>query len=351
MSAKRSESRLILRFINDIIAGGATVFGGAVRDVVLANQCESQYYASGGTERGFDDPSLLPEWADRLVVPEDIDAFIYDDDFAKMEHDWSRVNLQQVSREVVDVNNTYLNFPAAPGVVHYKYVLGIANREYFSGDLLLANLHPDLRALVADCVHRFAEDMTAKTVGCRRSIRMDLLVLPRGLTHKSVLTHHDFNVNGLCMDGRGVTLSPALGRGMTPLGLHLALQVVLKDVHAKRAQYIGWGDATNHRLLKLLAKGWTIPLALVKAVDGGYDGHCLICHERFDVGAAHFKLECCDARYHAPCLKDAAMVKMCDTQRCVMCSRSVNARALFVDVTILSPGKECESFPGQEPDE
>ena len=357
-SAVRCEARFLLRFVNDIIDAGAVLFGGAPRDLILAKHHESQYFAAGGTDEDFDDTTThLPEWSDRGLIPNDIDAYIYDDDFALLELNWSRLHMQKVSRVVVQ-SSTYLNMPDS--ATHYKYVLSIANREYFNSNLMLAGFHPDLRALVSDCVHRFTADMKVRMAGCRSQVRLDLLVIPRGTP---LLLCHDFNVNGLCMDGRGVWLSPGLAKGLAPLDTHLALQDVLTDVRAKRAKYLGWEDVTNFRLRKLLEKGWTVPLSLVQAVEGGapYEGHCIVCHERFvknketetveqpsAVEAKHYKLRCCDARYHASCLMDAAFAKMCASGHCLLCSRTLNAKALFVDGTILHPGDSVSEYPGRD---
>ena len=344
MTARRCEAKLFLRFVDDLIGAGAVVFGGAPRDILLARHHADAFYAAGGAERDFDDPAVLPQFAERSLVPADVDAYMCDDDFARLDGTWSRMQLQQTSRAVCAMS-TYMAVPN--DATHYKYTLGVAKREYFDRDLMLASVHPDMRAAVTDCVARFTREMVARTEGCRRNFTLDLIVVPRA--HAApFLTHHDFDVNGLCMDERGVWLShamgkDALGRRMTPLEKHCRLQEVLEGVLAKRATYLGWRDDSNIRLVKMLNKGWAVPLPAVETAAGAYEGHCIVCHERFDDGA-HHKLACCDARYHAACLVDASAQMIC-TERCIMCGRGVDPRAMFVDATILQPAAGERAFP------
>ena len=85
-----------------------------------------------------------------------------------------------------------------------------------------------------------------------------------------------------------------------------------------------------------------MPLTLVQSLEGDqaqeYEGHCIVCHERFGRDV-HLKLKCCDARYHPACL-DAASRQMMDTGRCILCSQSVDPTALFVDLTIAQPAAD-----------
>ena len=342
--AQQCEARLILRFIDALIEAGAVIFGGAPRDILLAKHHATAYYAAGGTDRDFDDVAgTLPQFAARVLLPTDIDAHISEDDFALMDGLWSRFQMQSSRRMCVD---PYLMVPN--NATHYRYTLGIAKREYFDRDLMLACIHPDMRALFADCVGRFTREMASRSERCRRQFNLDLIVLPRGA---SLLTSQpDFDVNGLCMDERGMHLSPALATALSSLDRHVRFQEILEAIHAKRATFLGWKDASNARLIKMLGKGWTVPLTLVCEEVGPYDGHCIACHERFGDNEMHYKLPCCDARYHATCL-DASAKQMVRKAKCILCNRAVDAKALFIDTFVLQPLESLEMRPFPEPED
>ena len=60
--------------------------------------------------------------------------------------------------------------------------------------------------------------------------------------------------------------------------------------------------------------------------EENYSGNCVICME--NVPKSHYKLKCCDARYHIRCLYKAmteGATNMCVTKQCLMCKKSVGA--------------------------
>ena len=330
MAAHVAVAKLVQRFVDELVAAGAVLFGGAVRDLILAQAHEAAYYAAGGTAADFFDAAVLPAYGSRALVPEDVDAFICEDDFEELDRVWTRLHLLPTRR--LSAGSEYL--AASNATTHFRYTFGIARPDLFSGDAMLATVHPDLRPLLGGAVTRFASEMRAATAGCRREFSMDLLVVKRAEMENPFTSRPDFDVNGLFMDARGVWLSPAMvADGASPMVRHARMQEVLAGVHARRATYLGWDGASNLRLVKMLKKGWTVPLAMVREVrDAAYDGHCILCHDA--VPEAHVKLECCDARYHVACMVDAARA-MCKKGKCVMCSQHVARRKLFVDATIL----------------
>jgi len=330
-NAKVVETKLVQRFIDELIAAGAVLFGGAVRDMLLAQHHEAAYYAAGGTVAGFFDPAVLPETRFRALLPEDVDAFVCEDDFDEVERVWHRMNLAFTRR--VSVGSEYVH--ASNTTTHFRYTFETVRADMLHADRMLAGVHPDLRPFVRDAVATFATEMGTRTAGCRRELSMDLLVVKREEMENPFLVRPDFDVNGLFMDGRGVWLSPSMvPPGATAMARHVRMQEILEGVRARRARYTGWDDASNQRLLKMLRKGWTVPMCLVREAREAYDGHCILCHEA--VPETHLKLACCDARYHPGCMADAAR-SMCAKGRCVMCSRAVDAMRLFVDATILRP--------------
>lgn len=85
------------------------------------------------------------------------------------------------------------------------------------------------------------------------------------------------------------------------------------------------------------------------ATGNSYEGHCIICHA--PVTGNHYKMFCCDARYHARCLRDACIKgsgAMLGTEKCVMCRRSI--LGLESDYKVLSDILDIKSrVAGQAP--
>ena len=330
MNAVAAEFKLIRQFMNDVIAAGATVFGGAVRDVILANAKEVEFYAAGGKVDEFFDKTVLSHTNDRMLIPTDVDAFICEDDFESIHQVWNR--LQMLSSRRISIGNLYLKM--SNSTTHFKYTFGLARNDLFERDLLMSAVHPHLHALLGGTVTRFADEMRSLTEGCRRQFTMDLLVVQRCEMKNPFQNQPDFDVNGLFMDIRGVFASPAVCSISSPMVRYTRMQEIVKNIEMRQANFLGWSDSSNWRMIHMLRKGWTVPFTLVTDVTEKYEGHCLVCHDQ--VPEKHVKLPCCDARYHLDCLIGASK-QMIKRAKCVMCNQSVDRLKLFVDITIIRP--------------
>ncbi len=115
----------------------------------------------------------------------------------------------------------------------------------------------------------------------------------------------DFECNGLYLTRKGLLISSQVNEEDFGMLRHFnTLNRVVKDIHQKRAKIM---YSTNHTLFvraaELMQAGWTIydeTLTTAHDPDGGV---CLLCHD--DLPATHFKMQCCNARYHGACLKTA----------------------------------------------
>ena len=148
----------------------------------------------------------------------------------------------------------------------------------------------------------------------------------------------DFECNGLILTrAHGLQLCAAL-RGPDPFAAPAHLNKVLSDVHARRAVAVN-GGASPLRGARLTRRGFTLHGRAIEQARGPYEGHCLMCHDA--VPALHWKMKCCDARYHGVCLLRTVGGEW-DRERdsrghpsCPMCRAPCGARALRADLASL----------------
>lgn len=149
----------------------------------------------------------------------------------------------------------------------------------------------------------------------------------------------DFECNGLLLTKSGVALSPTIYSSLSPMARHEKLNDIIQDIRDRRAIYVDIPSPL--RIAKMMAKGWTIVTKYVEQVEAvaGTEGAemCIICHEDL---ADHYKLRCCNARYHRTCLVKAldSDNKYCvaATGQCIMCKQDTRA---YEEVAILNAQK------------
>lgn len=323
---------IIRGFVDDIVAAGAVVFGGAPRDLMLAQSATKAYYEDGGSVKDLDDPNVLPQHASRTLVPSDVDAIIAEDDMWRLESVWKHLSVKTMAPAF---ETTYLaHWPE--GTKHVRYVFSYVRDDLFSRETMLAGFHPDVRSAFIDVVDRFAAFMTSRAKDLPRTFRLDLVIAKnRANVHGAVGLHPDFDVNGILMDARGLRLCESLVAGQAPLARHARLLEVLDNVFIKHAVFLGESDATNLRLQRLLARGWTATTGYVSsAILFAETGEtCCVCKKLFT--ATSFTLPCCKAKYHALCLRglvDRPQHSQLHGMKCVACKSDVSARRIFFDI-------------------
>lgn len=127
----------------------------------------------------------------------------------------------------------------------------------------------------------------------------------------------NFECNGLYLTRKGLLISHQVGEEGFGLMRHFnTLERVVRDIQQKKAKIM---FSINHmqyvRTTELLDAGWTVYDETLTTVRDSQGGVCLLCHE--DLPEIHFKMQCCNARYHGSCLK-TALAKGYKTE-CMMC--------------------------------
>jgi hypothetical protein len=317
-TVKAMEWNVKVEVIKTVMECGGKVFGGAVRDMILHNKSASRFYeahADKPSQELYADKEYYPEFADRLVIPVDIDATIDCDNLDKFISNLVNKNYSIKRIFSRDAKSYLPSLEVDEGEVrHNRYkvtpvkpqLASILTRE------LLSRIPREIKMLLSRKheIHGMLDDVITEIVGpCPEPFLMDVMVTdPTKDTMEAPFGGLDFECNGLILDGGNIRMSDCLlqqlrtkyERGYEAVSKWDKTTQIMEDIVARRAVWCG-GFAQEYRIKHMQDKNWTITgFNLIKRMDDAYDGHCIICHD--DCKEQHYKRTCCDARYHPKCL-------------------------------------------------
>jgi hypothetical protein len=151
------------------------------------------------------------------------------------------------------------------------------------------------------------------------------------------MTDLDFQCNGLYISKHGLSIAKELVEDTGEFAKFRQMSKIIDDIINRVAVYCHPINTSNNigvRVQKMIDCGWTIQDSqgcIISISDENYDGHCIICHE--DVPNIHFKMTCCDARYHASCMRKTLECSYHNGQ-CIMCKKIMpflNTHARMLD--------------------
>lgn len=307
------------KLIGAVIANGGMVFGGTARDKYLHDCHAHAFYNEDASIRDmYNLPVIMPELSGRFVTPNDIDAYICKTNHAKLINSLRRVcpSIHEIFHRDLRTYFPDTNIPVGQ-ITHYRYkismmaispsMMGSLTRE-LSGTLTPMNRYSFLKVLEAACEASHIDLMVATFPS-----RYQYTDPPFGML--------DFECNGLILDQTGFRLSRQLIRpGNDPYCHTKKFMNVLKQIESKQAVLV---NLRWYRVSKMESYGWEIQglYKEIEPITADYSGHCIICHSH--VPHEHFKLKCCDARYHVSCLYQASVqgnMSMMAKNKCIMCS-------------------------------
>ena len=351
----------VARLVNDLVAVGVTVYGPAVRDLLLAARHADGYAkavadpVAGPSKLGdaafYDVAHVLPQFWARTLAPREVSAYVGAEDVIACENALvaSCLFVETVGVWGVHDHSGTLN-DERNRAISRRYRVSLARPELVSHEAMMASLPPEMRASaeVRGAAERFAADIVASFAkdvdGGRRSVDLDLVVVPRAGHFRLPCAVYD--VDGLCLDRRGVFLSVA-NRYDDVHARSTRLMDVLDAVYALRATYEPAPPGREHDAASAVAlvtdAHWSVePVVVVPGGAGAYEGHCIVCHDAVPEGQ-HHKLRCCDARYHSECLRATAQ-RVFVSRACIMCRRPVDPVSLYVDICRI----QCAEGAGEE---
>lgn len=320
-----------------ITSCGGIIFGGHVRDVVLHDTHAAEYYKESGDDgaKMYEDASFMPQYGGRLVISSDIDCYMIAHSIESFMDQLRDENLSvQVVFEREDAKQYIPTLDVPHGVLRHVRLsvssLGMKVVKYIR-ELVNEGLSESARTLVSREVNEFVCSLHRASLACP-TLFLDVFVAdcrnfyamcpPFGTV--------DFECNGLILTASGITLSPSLFPGMSPLQRNEVLQRIIDDIKNKRASYVNT-DMPDDRVAKMCKKGWSIVLkhVHVNAERPADADVCIFCHD--EVRSQHFKLKCCNAIYHKDCLVKVLSSEYGD--KCIMCKRKTLA---YMDVVVLA---------------
>lgn len=349
VNANRMDWKAKKEVMEEVILAGGTVFGGAVRDWYIHDHFAKKFYEAAGDEDAYryGDAEFLPEFKDRLLRPNDIDAAIPARNVEKLVASLRKQGYMLTCVFRRDAKRYLPNLHLDEGeVMHHRYKVCYVRRHLFaqmrSGFPSAMVEEPAFAHILHEAAER-AEALFAGQVN-RCVFDLDLMATPNGFLVEPPFGDLDFECNGLLMNRDGMRLSKALTR-MTvrsPMAYNDRYTQVLKDILARQANIVARGtdDLPQYRLEKMLKHGWTIGkfLTVKYIADADYDGHCIICHE--SLNEKHYKMRCCDARFHSKCLLDGLRkgeACMEATGKCLMCKNEGTMGHLYrLDTTYVA---------------
>lgn len=332
--SNRIEWLLKKNVMNAVVQEGGTVFGGAVRDFILHDSHAIEFYKKSENRDPTEIATLyrnrnyLPELDGRFAVPNDVDATIHESRVVQL---LERLRFMHFEIELLFQRDPKEYFPdlnIEPNTVrHDRYVIHSFRKGSFKSVLQRVLPH----ALIGEVESDIELLMNKIANLSRHRIKLDLMVSTVPLHARQPeppFGNIDFQCNALLYDKRGISLSNELWPTsmFDPVSKAHHMKEIMEDIFHRRASVCFMSAPKEHRIRKMVKKGWSICSPLVKEMrEESYDGHCIICQGSVH-NQKHFKLVCCDARYHIKCLRDAfemgpsAMGKTC---RCLMCKSMI----------------------------
>ncbi len=132
----------------------------------------------------------------------------------------------------------------------------------------------------------------------------------------------DFECNSLFITNHCINVSSQVEvQGLDVLGKYKTVSRIMDDIAAKKTRLMySCSPYMAEKAKALLSDGWTIyDDALTSVFEANEVDLCILCHEK--VRPLHFKLNCCNARYHGNCLKKC--IEAGFTTKCCMCRSEI----------------------------
>jgi len=327
--------------MKEIISHDGVLFGGAVRDWYIHNHNATKFYEAIKNEDNYpelvekySDVTFLPEFKDRMLIPNDIDATMPNGCVKGFLEALKKKGFLVVNRFKRDAKKYLPNLNVSEGQIsHHCYTI-----QYIPSDVIgkMMTVFPTTFTtdpMVMSEIRMFAFAIMEMFKGSSKVFTLDLMVSTENVYYEPPFGNLDFECNGLLLDNSGIRLTKSLSHGWSacPFEYNKFYNQILDDILHVRAKVVHRDFLQNYRIKKMVQKGWAIlnfaTVQYMKAESSGkepvYDGYCLICQDT--IPEDHYKMKCCDARFHAKCLVRATNEGVAATKytgACVMCKNT-----------------------------
>lgn len=292
------------------------IFGGYVRDLIIHDHFANAFYeVVASSPSAYNNPLFMKDAWDRTLIPNDIDFRIKETDLTALmtaferKHITTRVEFMRDPRNYIGHVNM-----SDPTLKHIRMYVSIdmtkVNSAFNELPIRMNSRHnraPSIKLDIFSSQHRFSEPFIA---------------------------HPDFECNALYMTPHGFSVSSFVSKKDHAYNDELLKQRIISNIIKRDTKYLNPDPDSEmatrtmiYRVDRMLRSNWMIEDDIIRTVkDRRYTGHCIICHG--DLDEVHFKLHCCDSRYHALCLQKAMTrgeKAMRFTNQCIMCQKDITS--------------------------
>jgi hypothetical protein len=352
MSVQYNDYKIKRTVAEKIVELGGYIFGGYVRDKLL-HDLHAQDYYSYMHENDFDvlnnyhNSEMHPQSFDRVIVANDIDCYMKKADFEKLKKSLNEMRLNVVSLWDSDPSEYLVDINIPPNIMrHHRYKISTL------GDHLIKKIRKilknnivadDFRNEMTSAINTFIDEIEDISRSANNIIfYLDIFTPVDDVTfdtYEAPFSNVDFECNGLIYSKKGIHISQHIlklsGVYMNPLNVYQKMSLIISDIKNRIATPINM-EIGEYRIRKMIKKDWTIqndsfqivkkPLMMLpNLINTNEEDVCIICLENFE-NKSIYKLPCCNAYYHLPCL-----IKVCeqspaayrDTNSCMVCKKDV----------------------------
>lgn len=264
------EWKIIKNIIHDLVNLGATIFGGALRDIILHNLHAQKFYKlqSENKDLIYSNINHSPETLGRLVIPKDIDFIIHE---------------TKLKRIIDYLSSKYYISKIKEGDCH----------EYID-----SNIQPNTLYMYKYKILHFSYEDTI-------IIDLDIIVSKISLEHKQPtppFTKPDFICNCLILNKeKGISISKKyFDYNIITPNFHfekiIILNKIINSIDNKVAIIDEYCNPPFYRINKMFNKGWKIESVFkeIKIIEKNEEEEniCVICHEEQKEGDKYVNFNC-----------------------------------------------------------
>lgn len=282
-----------------ILKNDGMIFGGFVRDSIIHDHFATEFYDSIEfledyleARAKYSDPSFIPHTKDRMLIPTDIDCIMTRSQRDLVLKAFKRKQLKWKQLFVRSPSEYFHGFDGPSDMEHVRYRVKVD----------FSRLRETLQRLpISVDVHSIVTPLEEENV----EIIIDML-LTNEMPDDPFCTRIDFECNALFMTKHAISVSSRLVEAKDIYKRNKMTQSIITDIIQRRAvlrrnSVMSLTDLI--RANKMFGKGWQITNLKFQTVkDDTIDEMCIICH--CNVTPNHFKMTCCNSRFHAKCLRE-----------------------------------------------
>lgn len=297
-----------------VLENNGFIYGGFVRDSIIHDHFAQEFYkhthssdeANDDYIKKYADPTFHPETWGRTHIPKDMDIYMHESDYAKLADALNKKRLFVRKIFTRDPKQYLPNFnnQGDPTVRHTRLVIKPSYNK----------LHEELGRLPIDtsAIKHLLPNIYLPAV------QVDVITSAMLSKCDPFFGMPDFECNALYMTKHGISVCKSFCCGDVLRSFEI-INRIMKDIIKKHAQSV---SHCGYRVKKFLDDGWSIGIDDMMTInDPSYEGYCIICHD--NVPDIHFKLKCCDCRYHIDCLRKT-IANAGNLYECILCKKPCN---------------------------